>query len=74
MRHEFRMIIQLVWDSFRVVFTQQLDSKSSNSESTCLIDLKFSGKMYFHKKNICAKFGCKRLNMRKVIAIYATTY
>jgi len=46
---ELRMIIQLVWHGFCIVFIQQLDSKLNKSRSTCPIDLKFSGKMHFHK-------------------------
>jgi len=30
--------------------------------------------MYFHKKNICIKFGCKQLCTRKVIASHKPTY
>jgi len=48
-----------VRDGFWVVFIQQLYTKLNNSKSTCLIDLKFSGKRYFHKKKIRRKFGCK---------------
>jgi len=50
---EFHMIIKLV------VFIQQPYSKLDNSKITCLIVLKFSGKMmHFHK--IRLKFGCKK--------------
>jgi len=59
---EFHAIIQLVWDSFWVIFIQQLYSKLSNSEITCPIDLKSSGKMHFHKK-LRLKFGCKKTSM-----------
>ena len=61
-------------DGFWVVFTQHLDSKLNNWKSTCLIDLQHSGEMHFYKKNIRAKFVCKRLSMKKVIVFYATTY
>jgi len=68
---EFCAIIKPVLDVFWVVVTQQLDSKLSNSFSTCLIDHKLSGKMHFHRKNICLKFGCKRSSMRTVTVFYA---
>ena len=71
-RCEFHVIIQLVQDSFYLVFTQQPYTKLNNSESTCLIDLKFSGKRHFHMKNIHLQFRCKRLSMLKVIAPYST--
>jgi len=69
---EFCAIIQLVQDGFWVVVIQQLDSKLSNSWSTCLTDLKFSSKMHFHK-NFCLKLGCKRPKLIKVIVFYSTT-
>jgi len=71
---EFCAIIKPVLDVFWVVVTQQLDSKLSNSFSTCLIDHKLSGKMHFHRKNICLKFGCKRSSMRTVTVFYAWGY
>jgi len=64
---EFRAIGQFMQDGFWVAFTKQLDSKLNNSKSTCLINVKFSGKLHFHKKNIRPKSGCKRPSMRKVI-------
>ena len=59
-----------------VVFTQQLDSELNNTKSTCLIDLKFSGKIDFHKKNIHVYkiWLQKRPSIRKVILSYARTY
>jgi len=64
---EFGLIIQPVWDGFWVVFSQLLDSKLNNAKITCLIDLKFLGKIDLHEYNIRVKFGCKRPSMRKVI-------
>jgi len=52
MRHEFYTNIQLVRGGFWEVFTQLLDSKLNNSKIAYPIDLKFSGKMHLHKKNI----------------------
>jgi len=72
-RCEFHAIIQLVWDGFYVVYIQRLFSQFNNWKSTCPIDLKFSGKMHFHKKMIRLNFGCKRLSVLKVIAPYSTT-
>jgi len=62
-QHKFRSVIQPVWDGFWVVFYSQLDSKLHNAKSACLIDLKFSGKIDFHKNSIHVKFGCKRPSM-----------
>jgi len=66
---EFRAIIQLVWDGFWVVFIQQLYSKLKKLKITCPIDAKVSGKVHWHKSAIPVPFGCKRLSMRKVIAL-----
>jgi len=45
----------------------------NNSKATRPLSLKFSGKRYFHTKNIHLKFGCKRPSILKVIAPYSTT-
>jgi len=41
-----------VRDGFQVVFIQKLYSKLNNLKSTHLSDLKFLGKMHFHKRKI----------------------
>jgi len=55
------------------LFSSNSCTRNWITQSTCPTDLKYAGKMHFHKRIIHPKFGCKRPNMLKVFAPYSTT-